>query len=133
MQTGDFFVELFAQDINADLVGVLVFPEIELGEDLVGEGVRHDEARVAGGAAEVHEAAFREHEDRVPVAEGIFVDAGFDVEALDVFALVERIDLNFVVEMADVTNHRLVFHSVHVGKSDDVDVAGGGDVNVAPA
>ena len=133
MQARDFFVELLAQNVDADFVGVFVPPEIELGEHLVGERVRHDEARVAGGAAEIHEPAFRQHENLVAVGEGVFVDLRFDVRPLDVFAVVERIDLNLVIEMADVRDNRLVLHPLHVVERDDVDVAGGGDVDVAPA
>ena len=35
--------------------------------------------------------------------------------------------------MADVRDDRLVFHPLHVRERDDVDVAGGADVNVAAA
>ena len=86
VQARDFFVELFAQDVDADFVGVFVLPEIELREDLVGERVRHDEARMTGGATEIHEAAFGEHENLVAVGEGVLVDLRLDVGALDVFA-----------------------------------------------
>ena len=47
--------------------------------------------------------------------------------------VVERVDLNLVVEMADVGDDRLVLHPLHVGEGDDIDVPGRGDVNVAPA
>src|SRR5205814_3886203 len=56
-----------------------------------------------------------------------------DVRPLDVFARIERLDLNLVVEVADVADDRLVFHPLHVLEGDDVDVAGRADVNVAAA
>src|SRR6185437_1919588 len=65
----DLFVELLRQDVDAGLVGVLVGPEVELRERLVGEAVGHYERRMAGGATEVHETAFGEDEDRVTVRE----------------------------------------------------------------
>ena len=37
MQARHFFIELFAQNVDADFVGVFVPPQIELGEDLIGE------------------------------------------------------------------------------------------------
>ena len=77
----------FGKTIDADFVGVLVLPEIELREDLVGERVRHDEARMAGGAAEIHEAAFGEQENLVAVRESVFVDLRLDVRALDVLGV----------------------------------------------
>ena len=54
VQTGDFFVQLLGQTIHADLVGAAIGPEVELRKALVGEAVAHHEARMAGGATEVH-------------------------------------------------------------------------------
>jgi len=80
VQAGDFFVELLGQTIDADLVGLAVGPEVQLLKALIGspheievlnptcladllisrgEAVAHHEVRVAGGATEVHEAAFQ--------------------------------------------------------------------------
>ncbi len=133
VQAGDFFVELLRQDGDADGAGVLVFPEVDLCEALVGEAVAHHEARVAGGAAEVHEAAFGEHEDAVASREGVLIHLRLDVEALHVRAGVELIHLDLVVEVANVADDGLVLHLLHVLKADDVLVARGGDVDVAPA
>ncbi len=133
VQAGDFFVELLRQDGDADFAAVLGFPEFDLGECLVGEAVAHHEARVAGGAAEVHEAAFSQHEDAVASWEGVLVHLGLDVEALHVRAGVELIDLDLVIKVADVADDGLVFHGFHVLKADDVLVACGGDVDVAGA
>src|SRR4051794_31315646 len=55
VETGHFFVELLGQTIDVGFVEFLVRPEVELSQGLVGEGVRHDEARMAVGAAEIHE------------------------------------------------------------------------------
>src|SRR5215213_7158459 len=88
---------------------------------------------MAGGATEVHEAAFGEHEDFVAVIEGVLVDLRFDVGPLHALGGVEEVDLNLVVEVADVTNDGLVLHLRHVIEGDDVDVPSGGDVDVAAA
>jgi hypothetical protein len=64
VQARDFLVQLLRQDVDLGLVGVLVGPQVDLRERLVGERVRHHEARVAGGAAQVHESAFGQQEDR---------------------------------------------------------------------
>src|SRR5690606_26230165 len=45
----------------------------------------------------------------------------------------QLVDLNLVVEVADVTDHRLVLHLRHVLDGDDVDVASGGDIDIAAA
>jgi hypothetical protein len=131
VQPRDFFVEGLGEDIDAHLVGVLVLPKIELSQHLVRERVRHDEAWVAGRATEVHEAAFRQHEDLVAIREGVLVHLWLDVRVLDVFALAQRADLNLVIEVADVADDRLVFHPLHVLEGDDVDVAGRAHVDVA--
>jgi len=40
---GNFLVELLGKHIDADLVLGLMVPEFDLGQDLIGEGVAHDE------------------------------------------------------------------------------------------
>src|SRR5688572_25272743 len=65
MQHRDLLVELLGErhDGLAVLLGVLV--ELDLREHLIRERRAHHEARVARGAAEIHEAAFGEHDDRL--------------------------------------------------------------------
>ena len=58
VQAGDLFVEMFRQAIHADFARVAVLPEVQLREASVREAVAHHEARMAGGAAEIYEAAF---------------------------------------------------------------------------
>ena len=65
--------------------------------------------------------------------EGVLVHLRFDVRALDAFGGVQAVDLNLVIEVADVADDRLILHLLHVLEGDDVDVAGGGDVNIAAA
>lgn len=67
VQAGNFFVQLLGQTIDADFVGVAVCPEVQLREALIGEAVAYHEARMAGGATEVHEAAFGEQINRAAV------------------------------------------------------------------
>ena len=67
------------------------------------------------------------------IRERVLVYLRFDVGFLHAFGGVERIDLNFVIEMADVCDDRLIFHPLHVLERDHVDVAAGGDINVAAA
>ena len=67
------------------------------------------------------------------IGERVFIDLRLDVDALHAFRGIQRVDLNFVIEMADVGDDRLVFHPFHVLKRNDVEVAGSSDVNVATA
>ena len=88
---------------------------------------------MAGGATEVHQAAFGEHVNAVAGREGILIDLRLDVSADDVLGFVELVDLDLVVEVADVTNDGLVLHLLHMLEADDIEITGGGDVDVAPA
>ena len=47
---------------------------------------------------------------------------------LDARVFHQRVHLNLVVEVADVTHHGLVLHPLHVLDGDDIDVARRGDV-----
>src|SRR5438093_11727777 len=49
VQTGDFFVELLGKTIDRGFVFVAIGPKIQLGQDLVGEGIGHDEAGMTFG------------------------------------------------------------------------------------
>jgi len=56
------------------LFGYLVLlgaaPELELGEDLVGEGVGHDEGGMTHGAAQVHQPPLRQQDNDPPISHG---------------------------------------------------------------
>ena len=86
-----------------------------------------------GGAAQIHEAAFGQHVDRVAGGEGVGVVTGLDVNMLHAGRVLEAIDLDFVIEMADVTHDGLILHRLHVLQGDDVFVARGGNVDVGLA
>src|ERR1043165_3147972 len=133
VQAGDFFVQFLGQAINRRFVFVAIGPEAQLGEDLVGEGVGHDEAGMTFGAAEIDEAALGEQVNAAVAGQVIAVHLGLDVDAGDAFGGVEAVHLDLVVEVADVTNDGLVFHLEDVVQGDDVAVAGAGDVNVGLA
>ena len=87
---------------------------------------------MAGGAAEVDETAFGEHEDGVAFGEGVFIHLRFDFHP-DGVGIVQTVDLNFAVEVADVADDRLILHVAHVFEGDHREVAGGGDIDVATA
>mmetsp|Transcript_17318 Transcript_17318/g.34925 ORF Transcript_17318/g.34925 Transcript_17318/m.34925 type:complete len:401 (+) Transcript_17318:560-1762(+) len=61
------------------------------------------------------------------------VGTGLDVDALDVLGGVETLHVDFVVEVANVTDDGVVLHLLHVLEHDDVLVSGGGDDDVNSA
>jgi hypothetical protein len=63
---------------------------------------------VARRATQVHQAAFGEHEDGVAVGEGVHVHLRLDVGFLDVLRIIQRIDLDLIIEVADVADDGLV-------------------------
>src|SRR6187402_1131976 len=133
VQASDFLVELLRQAVHRLLVGVLVLPQVDLGQRLVREAVRHDEARVAVGATEVDQATLGQHVDAVALGEGVAVDLRLDRFAGDVLRAVQAVHLDLVVEVADVADQRVVLHRRHVLERDDVLVARGRDIDVAEA
>src|SRR5204862_7445240 len=88
---------------------------------------------MAGGAAKIHQPAFGKQKGLVAIGERVFIDLRLDVDALHAFRGIQRVDLNLIMEMADVWDDRLVFHPFNVLESNDVEVSGSGDVNVAAA
>ena len=85
---------------------------------------------MARGAAEVHQTAIGQNEDRMAVGESELVDLRLDVQ-LHGPGRFEARHLDFVVEMADVADDGLVAHPLHVLQRDDVAVARAGDIDVA--
>src|SRR4051794_20046631 len=64
LQPRDLLVEVLRQHVHlAELVVVAVREELDLRDGLVREARRHHVARVAGAAAEVHEAALGQQDD----------------------------------------------------------------------
>ena len=86
---------------------------------------------MAGGAPEVEQAPFREHDHAVAVGELVPVALGLDVDVLDAGVGFEASHVDFVVEVANVPHDGVVLHLGHVFDHDDVLVAGGGDEDVA--
>jgi len=85
---------------------------------------------VAGGAAQVEEAAFGEEDDGVAVLEGELIDLGLDVDPSDGGVLLEGFGFDLVIEVSDISDDGVVLHLFHVLQSDDALVAGGSDVDV---
>ena len=85
VQAGDFLIKVLGQAVNAQLVVVL--PEFNLGQRLVGEGVAHHEGGVSGGAAEVHKTAFGKDEDGMSVGEDVLIDLRLDVAFANAYVI----------------------------------------------
>ena len=127
LQAGDLLVEMLGQRVNTNRVIGSTREQLDLGDGLIGEGRRHHVGRMAGAAAEIHQAALGEQDDALAVGEDHVIDLRLDLFPLVLF---DRRDIDFVVEVADVADDGLVLHRRHVVVGDDVVVAGGGDEDV---
>src|SRR5581483_3898121 len=129
VQPGHLLVELLGQEVDLLLHLLAVLPQLHLRQRLVAEAVAHHEARVAGRAAEVHEAALGQKDDALAVGPDDVIDLRLDLLPLQVS--LQLGDLDLAVEVADVAHDGVVLHLVHVLPGDDVHVAGRGDEDVA--
>ena len=127
MQAGDFLVQMFGQDINVVAVFVGVLPQFDLRQHLVGKGGGHHEGRVPGGIAKVQQTPFGEQDQTIAVRHLDHVYLFFDVGPL---VVLQRGNLDFIVEMADIADDRHVLHLAHMLDADHVLVAGGGDEDI---
>ena len=127
MQARDAFVELLRQHVDLLLVLAGVAEELHLGHHLVGEGARHDEARVPGGAAEIDQPPLGQHDDPLAAGEDHVVDLRLDVFPL---VLAQARDVDLGIEVPDIADDGVVLHPLHVVVADDVHVAGRGDEDV---
>eukprot|EP00736_Rhodelphis_marinus_P007012 Rmarinus@m.17095 len=133
VEASDLLVQNLGQDVHLP-AGVLarlpLLPELDLGNNLVGEGAGHHEGRMTSGTAEVEEAALGKDNDAVAVSELIAVHLRLDLEVLDPRGRLEAGHVDLVVEVTDVANNGVVLHLGHVLGKDDTLVSGGGDKDI---
>ena len=65
VQPRHHLIEMLGQHIHLLVVLGTLAEQFDLGQHLVGEGVAHHEAGVAGGAAQVHQPTFSQQDDLV--------------------------------------------------------------------
>src|SRR5207249_4921565 len=99
----------------------------------IGKRVRHNEAGVTSSTAKVYQATFSEQEDLMTIGEAVLIYLRLDVGALDSCGRVQCLNLNFIIKVADVRDDGLIFHALDMFELDHIDVASGGDVDVATA
>jgi len=125
---GDLLIELLGQHVDSDGVLGGLGPELDLGKDLVGEGVAHDKGRVTHGTSQVDKTAFSKEDHTTTALEGVTVNLGLDSVALD-RVLLKPGGIDLAVKMADVADNGIVQHLLEVTSFDDVLAASGGNKN----
>jgi hypothetical protein len=130
MGIGDFLIELLGQDVDTDGPGLGVGPQSELSKDLVGEGVGHDERRMASSTTKVDKTTLSKENDVVTVLHGETINLGLDVLNGSGVGL-EPSDIDFDIEMANVADNSIILHGLKVWASNDITAASGGNENVS--
>src|ERR1700757_1197903 len=105
----------------------MVCEQFDLRHDLIREGSTHHERGMTGGATEIHEAAFGEDRQTFSIRPFHLVDLRFNVDAFQAFIVKHAGDIDLKVEVPDVGDDCLVFHSVKMLPAYDVPTSGRGD------
>jgi len=132
VEAGNLFVQVLGENVHLVFVflGVFLFPQFKLGNNLISETARHDETGVTGGATKIQQTAFSKDNDTVTIGPDEAVNLRFDVLSGDSFVVQDTSHIDFVIEVTNVTNDGVVFHSAHLISGDDTLVTGGGDENI---
>merc|ERR1712087_1081447 len=105
MQPGHLLVQLLRQEIDIVFVALALLPvlqDVQLTQDLVGEGARHHKGGMARGAAQVQQAPRCQDDDAVPIREDEAVDLRLDVLNLDAGEALQAGHVDLVVEVTNV-------------------------------
>ena len=134
MKGSDLFVELLGEQVYLTLFVLVcgaVFPEVDLGKHLVGEGARHNERGVTGGTAQVHQTTAGEHDNSMAIGEDEAVDLILDGNNVHAWVGLKSGHVDFVVEVTNVADDSVVLHLGHVGSHDDSEVASCGNIDIS--
>ena len=125
VKAGHHLIEVLGQHVHLFAVLIPLGEQLDLSKHLVGEGVAHHEAGMAGGATQVHQAAFGQQDDLVAVGQGDVINLRLDVLPR---VVLEGGDIDLVVEVAYVADDGLVLHLHQVLIADHLVVAGGDNI-----
>src|SRR3981081_1783405 len=133
MQPRDFFVEFFRENINTRFVSLAILPKIDLRKYLIRKRIAHHKRWMSGRASEVYKPDFSQEVYFATIREPIFIDLRLDVRSLNSWKPIQLVNLNFVVEMADVTDDGLVLHFRNMVDPNNIAVTGCCDIDVSTA
>jgi hypothetical protein len=130
MGSSDFLIELLGQDVDTNGPGLGVGPQSELSKNLVGEGVGHDERRVASSTTKVDKTTLSKENDVVTVLHGETINLGLDVLNRSGVGL-EPGDIDFNIEVTNVADNSIILHGLEVLTNNDITAASGGNEDVS--
>jgi hypothetical protein len=122
-------IESLGEEVNAKWVVSSLGPELNLGKNLVGEGVRHDKGWVTSGAAKVDETTLGKEDNVVTAGHFVAVDLGLDVDnTLSVGLDPGNVDL--AIKVTNVADDGVVPHGLKVLWAEDTLATSGGDIDL---
>ena len=80
---------------------------------------------------QIYQTAVGKQYNAMAIREIITVYLRFYIHAFDTRIMFQRIHLNFIVEVTDITYDSLVFHLLHVVNTDNIDIASSSHENIA--
>ena len=79
VERGHLLIQVLGQDVNLASILVGILPQFDLRQHLVGEGGAHHKARMAHGAAKIHQSPFSKYDNPLAVRKLDLVDLWLDV------------------------------------------------------
>ena len=90
--------------MNAQRIRGAIGEDFDLGQHLIGERVAHHEAGVTSSVPQVHQTAFAQQQNAATVWQLPFVNLWLDFNARGTSEALECGHIDFIVEVADVSN-----------------------------
>ncbi len=124
VQSSHFFIKVLGKSINSDWIEFCFCPELNLCKSLIGETRRHHKWWMPGSTSEIHESSFGEEDNLIPIRKEDVINLRFDIFPL-IFSHTD--DIDFGIEVSDITYDCLISHFYHMVMSDDISISSCGD------
>ena len=116
---------------GANVIVPWVIPQVDLRDHLIGKNARHRKAWVARATQKIHQTAFGQQQNMVPVGKEDLIDLSFDIDpATSTGFAAQRGHVDLVVKMPHIANDCLIFHPIKVRPADHPSITCGGDKNI---
>ncbi|KAF1770050.1 hypothetical protein GCK72_001867 [Caenorhabditis remanei] len=137
VKSSDFFIKTLWKNVESELVllwGSEFGPELNLSENLISEGVGHDEGRMSGGTSKVDKASLGKKDDMTSVLESSSLCSFRNYLWLDGVFLggvgVEPLDVNLAIEVSNIADDGVIWKKLEVLSGDNILASGGGDNDI---
>jgi hypothetical protein len=129
VRAGNFFIQLLGKNVNTNGPLLGFGPESNLGQNLVGERVGHDERRMTSGTTQVNETTFSEEDDVTTALHGETINLRLDVGDGSSVSL-QPCNIDFNIKVTNVTDDSIILHLLKVTANNDITTTSCGDKDV---